>query len=175
MTGRNRRVVLYGNPALRTRARRIERIEPGLKRLFEDLKKTMIEQDGVGLAANQIGEPLAVIAVNPRGSEDGAGAFCVVNPDVVEREGSVENEEGCLSLPGLFDVVERPARVVVSGLDENGRPVRHEATGLLARAFCHEIDHINGILFIDHISPTRRRMLEARLKELEEQEKAECG
>jgi peptide deformylase len=175
MPGRNRRVVLYGNPALRTRSRRVERIDAALKSFFEDLKTTMVEQDGVGLAANQVGETVAVIAINPRTGDEKPAPFCLVNPELVETEDKVENEEGCLSLPELFDVVERPRRVVVRGLDEEGKPVQYEATGLLARAFCHEIDHVNGILFIDHLSPTRRRMLSARLKELEEREKAACG
>ncbi|MFO7651192.1 MAG: peptide deformylase [bacterium] len=175
MAGKNRRVVLYGNPALRTKARRVERIDAETRRFFEDLKTTMVEQDGVGLAANQVGEPVAIIAVNPRGDDERPRPICVVNPEIVEREGEVEHEEGCLSLPGLFDVVLRPARVVVRGLDESGKPARYEATGLLARAFCHEIDHINGVLFIDHIGPTRRRMLAAKLAELQQREKAECG
>lgn len=175
MAGKNRRVVLYGNPALRTKARRVERIDADTRRFFEDLKTTMLEQDGVGLAANQVGEPVAIIALNPRGADEKAGPFCLVNPEIVEREGKVENEEGCLSLPGLFDVVERPARVVVRGLGEDGKPRRYEAAGLLARAFCHEIDHVNGVLFIDHIGPTRRRMLAAKLAELEQREKVECG
>ncbi len=173
MTGRNRRIVLYGNPVLRIRARRVERIDDQLRQLFEDLKTTMLTQDGAGLAANQIGEPIAVIALNPH-DENGSRPFCIINPEIAAEDGTIEAEEGCLSFPGLFDIVRRPSRVTVTGLDETGKPLRLDAKGLMARAICHEIDHINGVLFIDHIGPARRRMMQSRLTEIEQQELRQC-
>lgn len=134
----------------------------------------MLAQDGLGLAANQIGEDVAAIAVNPRTAEVDIDPCCLVNPELVSGDGLVEAEEGCLSFPAIYEVVARPERVKVRALDESGNPLELEATGLLARALVHEIDHVNGILFVDHISPVRRRMLAGRLRELEERERREC-
>jgi len=169
--GVNRRVVLYGNRALRTKSRLIEALTPELVKLLEDLKTTMLTQDGLGLAANQIGETLAAFAINPRSADVDSEAYCIINPQVVATEGLIEAEEGCLSLPGLYEILPRPELVRVSGLDEELRPVTVEATRLMGRALLHEVDHLNGILFIDHLSDTRRRMLGTKLKELEEKER----
>jgi peptide deformylase len=169
--GVNRRVVIYGNRALRTKSRPIEKLTPELVRLLEDLKMTMLTQDGLGLAANQIGETVAVFAINPRAVDVDTEAYCIINPRVVTTEGLIEAEEGCLSLPGLYEILPRPEFVRVAGLDEELRPVTVEGTRLLARALLHEIDHLNGILFIDHLSDTRRRMISTKLKELEEKER----
>jgi peptide deformylase len=173
--GRNRRVVLYGNPVLRTKSRRVEKLTDEVRQILADLKVTMMEQDGLGLAANQIGEPLAAFAVNPRGADVEVDPCCIVNPRITATEGNVEAEEGCLSLPGLFDFLPRPEKVTVSGTDEEGKLVTLEAAGLLARAILHEVDHLSGVLFVDHLSASRRKMLASRLKELEEQEKAACA
>ncbi|MBM3315519.1 peptide deformylase [candidate division WOR-3 bacterium] len=173
--GRNRRVVLYGNPALRQQAARIGETTPRLRRLFADLLRTMLEQDGMGLAANQLGEPAAVFAINPRGAGLERNPCCVVNPRITRSEGTLEAEEGCLSLPGLYEILARPERVRVEGVDEEGKPFALEAEGLLARAIVHEVDHLNGVLFIDHLSPARRGLLAGRLREYEAQEQAACG
>ena len=174
-TGVNRRVVLYGNPALRTKSRLIEKLTPELIQFLEDLKVTMLEQDGLGLAANQIAQTIAAFAVNPRAADVDQEPYCVINPQVVTTEGLVEAEEGCLSLPGLFDFLPRPEFVRVSGLDEELRPITVEGTRLLARALLHETEHLNGILFIDHLSESRRKMFSTRLKEFEAQEAAQCA
>ena len=173
--GRNRRVVLYGNPVLRAQSRRVDGLTDEVRQILADLKVTMMEQDGLGLAANQIGEPITAFAINPRGADVEVDPCCIVNPKIVETGGNIEAEEGCLSLPGLFDFIPRSESVTVSGTDENDRPVTLEATGLLARAILHEMDHLKGVLFVDHLSASRRRMLASRLKELEEQEKAACA
>jgi peptide deformylase len=167
----NRRVVLYGHRALRTKSRLIEELTPELVQFLEDLKMTMLTQDGLGLAANQIGETVAAFVINPRAADVDHEPYCIINPQVVGTEGLVEAEEGCLSLPGLFDFLPRPEFVRVSGLDEELRPITVEGTRLLARALLHEVDHLNGVLFIDHLSESRRRMLSTKLKELEEKER----
>ncbi len=172
--GSNRRVVLYGNPALRARSRLLENLTPELVQFLADLKVSMLTQDGLGLAANQLGETVAVFAINPQGVDVDAEPYCIINPRVVASEGTIEAEEGCLSLPGLFDFLPRPEFVRVSGLDEELRPVTVEGEKLLARAFLHELDHLNGVLFIDHLSEPRRRLFSTRLKELEAREKEEC-
>jgi peptide deformylase len=171
LTGVNRRVVLYGHRALRTKSRLIEALTPELVQFLEDLKATMLTQDGLGLAANQIGETVAAFAINPRAADVDVEPYCIINPQVVATEGLVEAEEGCLSLPGLYEILPRPRLVRVSGLDEELRPVTVEGTRLLARALLHETEHLNGVLFIDHLSETRRRMISTKLKELEEKER----
>jgi peptide deformylase len=166
--------VLYGNPVLRVESRPVKNITRDLAKLLADLKTTMIEQDGLGLAANQIAEPVSVFALNPRSADQDENPYCVLNPRVVATEGRIEAEEGCLSLPGVYDILPRPELVRVTGQDESGRPVTFDARGMLARAVLHEIDHLHGVLFIDHLSPTRRRMLATRLEEIEAREAAEC-
>ncbi|MEO0086437.1 MAG: peptide deformylase, partial [candidate division WOR-3 bacterium] len=118
---------------------------------------------------------VSVFALSPRGADQDREPYCVVNPVVVATEGRVEAEEGCLSLPGVYDYLSRPEFVRITGLDETGREMTLEVHGLLARAVLHEVDHLHGVLFIDHLSETRRRMLGTRLKELEAQEAAACG
>lgn len=172
--GRNRRIVVYGHPALRRRAGAVSTFTPELAQVFADIKETMLQQDGLGLAANQIGEAVAVFSINPRAAGVDRDPCCIINPRVVRTGGSVEDEEGCLSLPGLYEVIARPSMVLVAGFDENGAPVEIEGEGLLARALLHEVDHLNGVLFIDHLSPTRRRLLNARLSEFEELERRAC-
>jgi peptide deformylase len=175
LPGRNRRVVLLGNPVLRERARTVAGIDDGVRRLLADLEATMQAQDGLGLAANQIGELVRAFAIDPRGADQDAAPYCVINPEVIATEGELEREEGCLSVPGIYEVLPRPELVRIRGLDGHGRPLELEATGLLARAYLHEIDHLNGRLFIDRIGDIRRRMLDDRLREIEEKERQECG
>jgi peptide deformylase len=159
-------VVLYGHPALRTKSRLIAELTPEIVQFIEDLKVSMLTQDGLGLAANQVGEPVAAFAINPRSADVDREPYCVSNPRVAATEGLIEAEEGCLSLPGLFDFLPRPEFVRITGLDEDGRQITVEGTGLLARAMMHEIDHLDGVLFIDRLSESRRRMFNTRLKEL---------
>jgi len=167
----NRRVVLYGHRALRTKSRLVEKLTPELIQFLEDLKTSMLTQDGLGLAANQLAETVAAFAINPRAADVDREAYCIINPEVVATEGLVEAEEGCLSLPGLYDFLPRPEFVRVAGLDQELRPITVEGTRLLARALLHETEHLNGVLFIDHLSESRRRMISTKLKELEEKER----
>jgi peptide deformylase len=167
----NRRVVLYGHLALRTKSRLIEKLTPELIQFLEDLKMSMLTQDGLGLAANQLAEAVAAFVINPRAVDIDQEPYCIINPEVVATEGLVEAEEGCLSLPGLFDFLPRPEFVRISGLDEELRPVTVEGTRLLARALLHETEHLSGVLFIDHLSESRRRMISTKLKEMEEKER----
>jgi peptide deformylase len=173
--GKNRRVVLYGNPALRLAAKPVEKLTDELRALCADLKVTMLAQDGLGLAANQIGVPVAIYAISPRGADEDAEPYCILNPVIVANEGLIEAEEGCLSLPGIYDFLPRPEYVKVSGMGEDGKPIRVEGRRLLARALIHEFEHLQGKLFIDHLSETRRKMLKTKLDELESQEAKLCG
>jgi peptide deformylase len=149
---------LMGDPVLRERSHEVESIDDPLRRLAQDMFDTMYAADGVGLAAPQVGELLRLIVVDTREPEHEPVA--VVNPRIVRAGPEPDRaEEGCLSIPGLRDVVERPESVVVEGLDLQGREVRFEARGLLARVFQHEIDHLDGVLFLDRLSPLKRKML----------------
>lgn len=148
---------LYGDPVLREPGRPVERFDDEVRKLIRDLNETMYAADGIGLAAPQIGVSLRVFVYDIRDPEAEAGVL--VNPEIVETEGAARDEEGCLSLPGLTEIVERPARIVIRGLDAEGRPVEMEAEGLLGRCLLHETDHLDGVLFIDRISPLKRRLL----------------
>jgi peptide deformylase len=152
-----RQLHLLGSPILRQHSVEVETVDDEVRRLIEDMFETMDAARGIGLAANQvgIGKRVAVVDV-----ED--DRFAMVNPRIVETEGRAVAEEGCLSIPEIFADVTRPERVVVEAFDANGHPYRKEATGLKARAIQHEIDHLDGILFLDHLSLIRRQMLLAR-------------
>jgi len=149
---------LLGDPVLRSVAIPVAAIDDEVRTLISDMFDTMYEQDGVGLAAPQIGVSARVIVVDPH--EAGTTPFALINPVIVESGLELERaEEGCLSIPGLREIVERPATVAVVGLDRDGSPVRVEADGLLARILQHEVDHLEGVLFIDRVSPLKRKML----------------
>jgi peptide deformylase len=160
-----RPIVLSDNPLLRKKSRRVRRVDPTLQELADDMVETMHAANGIGLAAIQIGVPERVIVVHlPEEEESEEGAereqrnpedsklYVVINPELARKSRDVEEGiEGCLSIPGWVGEVSRHHAVTVKGLDPHGRPVRIKAEGLLARVFQHEIDHCDGILFIDHI------------------------
>jgi peptide deformylase len=167
-----RTIVLLGDPVLRDEARPVDSFDPELESLVEDMFETMYHAEGVGLAAPQIGISRRVLVVDVRDEESPeAGRFALVNPEVVESSSVTEKAtEGCLSIPGLEDVVSRPASVEVRGYDPSGREVTVAADGLLARALQHEIDHLDGVLFLDRVSALKRRMLLKKWKKLREED-----
>jgi peptide deformylase len=157
-----RDVKLLGDPVLRKRAEEIDlaggAVPDELRTLINDMFETMYAEEGIGLAAPQIGESIRLIVVDPH--EEGVEPFALINPHIVESSDETDRaEEGCLSIPGLREVVERSVHVVIEGLDREGHPIRREADGLVARILQHEVDHIDGILFLDRVSPLKRRML----------------
>jgi peptide deformylase len=154
-----RQLHLLGSPVLRQRAHEVARFDDGVKALVADLYDTMRAARGVGLAANQIGvaRRVAVAAADDK-------EVVLVNPVIVEADGAETAEEGCLSIPDIFADVSRATRVVVETTDEHGQRTRVEGTGLFARAIQHEIDHLDGILFLDRIGPIKRRRLVADYK-----------
>ncbi|MFQ5889400.1 MAG: peptide deformylase [Gemmatimonadota bacterium] len=160
---------IFGDPVLREKCRAVESIDGEIRTLIDDLTDTMYAAEGVGLAAPQVGVPLRVFVYDVREPEARAGAL--VNPRIVERSGTAKETEGCLSIPGLSEIVGRDARVVVEGLDRDGREVQIDAEGLLSRCLQHEIDHLDGILFIDHLSPLKRKMLLSKWAKMDESEK----
>lgn len=157
---------MMGDPVLRERAAEVEAVDDELRRLARSMFDTMYDAEGVGLAAPQVGVPRRLIVVDSR--EQGASPLTLVNPRVVDAAPGTERaEEGCLSIPGLRDVVERPASVVVEGMDLDEQPVRLEADGLLGRILQHEIDHLDGVLFLDRLTPLKRRMLLKRWRKVQ--------
>jgi len=132
---------------LRKKAKRVSSIDSSIQRLINDMVETMQDADGVGLAAPQVGVSLRVAVLQMPGEEP----IAIINPAIVKRGGEQEVTEGCLSIPGIFGQLKRSASVTVKGQDDKGRAIRIKATGLMAEALEHEIDHLNGILYIDHI------------------------
>ena len=161
------RVRIYGDPILRQRAQHIENIDEALRRLASDMFTTMQETQGVGLAAPQIGKSIALAVIDPRPLEKEAKPFVVINPRITEQQGELSFEEGCLSIPEIRQDVIRPEFIVVEGLDLEGNPICIETGGIIARILQHEIDHLNGKLFIDHLGTVQRQMIESQLKEIE--------
>lgn len=162
-----REIRLYPDPVLRKKTGRVEKIDSSLDRLIEDMVETMHAAPGVGLAANQVGVPLqlAVIDLSAREeSEKRHPLLIIINPEILSLEGSVIDEEGCLSIPDYAEKVKRAARVKVRAQDRTGKVFELEAEGLLAKALQHEIDHLNGILFVDHLSPLKKNFFKRRFK-----------
>ncbi len=150
---------LLGSPVLRQRSAEVASVDPEVRRFIADLFETMDAAKGVGLAANQVGVARRVAVVGVENER-----LAMVNPVIVSAEGSSRAEEGCLSVPDAYGDVERPERIVLEALGADGKPYRREAAGLLARAIQHEIDHLDGILFLDHLSALKRQLLVARWK-----------
>ena len=163
-----RPILIYGAPELRRKARQVGRIDEAVQRLIDDMVETMYAAPGVGLAANQVGVLQRVIVANPSDSKDPGELLTLVNPRLVLGEGEIVGEEGCLSLPDIRDEVVRYQRVVVRALDRDGKPLEVEGKDLLARIIQHEIDHLDGILFIARLAPDKREALKPRLRLLAE-------
>jgi peptide deformylase len=161
-----RPILLYPDPVLRRPARAVERFDDGLRRLIDDLAETMYAAPGVGLAAPQVGveERVAVVDAAPGTPE--SQLHVLINPRVVESEGRASDEEGCLSIPGFTERVDRPRRIRVEAVAPDGAPVQIEAEGFLARAICHEIDHLDGILIVDRLTGLRKEMALRRLRKM---------
>ncbi|HYX26005.1 MAG TPA: peptide deformylase [Thermoanaerobaculia bacterium] len=158
---------VYPDPVLRVKCPPVTEFDAALRKLAADMVETMHAAPGVGLAAPQVGVELRLAVVDVSVGEDPSQVRVLVNPEVVERAGGLESEvEGCLSLPGISDKVERPLLVTVRAQDVDGRPFELEAEGYYARAVCHEIDHLDGILFTDHLRGLRRERARRQLKKL---------
>jgi peptide deformylase len=155
---------ILGEPVLREPSRDVETFDELMRRLYEDMLETMYQAPGVGLAAPQIGLSLRFFVYD---GEKGNGPGAIANPVVSELEGEIVEEEGCLSIPGLWYPTARAERVRVDGLDLQGKPVTIHAEGLLARIFQHETDHLNGLLFVDRLSEEDRRKAMGMLRERE--------
>jgi peptide deformylase len=159
-----RPIVKWGDPVLHAPSAPVREIDGSISALVKDMVETMYAAPGIGLAAPQIGVPLRVIVIDLTVGEEKGRLLELINPEFVERTGEQRHEEGCLSVPGFGGSPVRPSRVVVKGLDLEGKERVYEADELLARAFCHEIDHIDGLLFVDRLTPLKRDLLKRKLR-----------
>ena len=157
---------IYGDSVLRTRAKKIARVDEKIRKLAFEMIGTLKDAGGIGLAANQVGEAVRLFVVNRSLFQVDDSPLIVVNPQVVEVSGQQMEEEGCLSLPGTYADVGRPLKMTVKGVDLDEKDLVIEAQGLMSRVLAHEIDHLDGVLFIDHLSSIKRKLLSRKLKKL---------
>lgn len=167
-------IVKYGHPVLRLKAQQIEQIDDSLRCLAEDMIETMQEAEGIGLAAPQIAESLTMFVINMELIEEDAEPKAFINPVILADEGSCSLEEGCLSIPDIREEIVRPEKIKVKYRDLDGQEHVEECDGMLARVFQHEIDHLNGVLFIDRISHIKRQLLAKKLKAIAADGKAKA-
>ena len=162
-----RPILRYGERPLHTPAAPVTRFDDELQRLIDDMIETMYAAPGIGLAAPQVGVPLRVVVVDLSVGRDRAQLITLVNPEFVQREGTQLEEEGCLSVPGFNATVLRPSRVVMQGFDREENLQTFEGTGLLARAFQHEMDHLDGRLFVDRLRGIKRDVIVRKIQKLQ--------
>jgi len=157
-------ILIYPSPVIRKKSLKVTSINGELQRLIDDMMETMYAAPGVGLAAPQVGALRQVIVVDPHDERKLTKPMALINPELVAADGHIVEEEGCLCIPDLREGVPRFKRVVVKAYDRNEKEVVLEASDLLARILQHEIDHLNGVLFIDRLSPAKRQLVKRRLK-----------
>ncbi|MDT8438511.1 MAG: peptide deformylase [Wenzhouxiangellaceae bacterium] len=155
-------ILRYPDPRLRTIARPVASVDQSVRQLVDDMFETMYAARGIGLAATQVNQPLRLLVLDLSEARDRPQVF--INPEITAREGAQLCEEGCLSVPGEYAEVERAERISVRALDRDGTPFEVEADGLLAVCIQHEIDHLDGKVFVDYLSPLKRRMIEKRMR-----------
>lgn len=159
-----REILIIGNPGLTRTSDPVDGITEEILRLARDMVETVHAAPGVGLAAPQVGVNKRVIVVDLSVGEDRDALYVLINPEIVSKEGESIAEEGCLSVPDIKEKVARPYRVIARGLDLEGRQVEIEGEDLLARALCHEIDHLDGILFVEKLSALKRTLIKKKFK-----------
>src|SRR5229473_1058644 len=162
-------VVKYGDPILEKPAATISKFDAELEELAEDMFATMYAAQGIGLAAPQIGRSIRIAVVDVTSGKNPEAKIVLINPEVIHFEGEKREEEGCLSIPGFRGYVVRPQFVTIRAQDAKGESFEIRGEDLLARAFCHEIDHLNGILFIQHLSMLKRDLIKRKIKKLRKQ------
>jgi peptide deformylase len=159
-------IVKYGDPVLETPAKAVEKFGEELATLVADMFESMYAARGVGLAAPQIGIGLRLAVIDVSDGKNPEAKIVCANPEMIHVEGEQREEEGCLSVPGFRGHVARPLYVTVRAQDATGKPFEMRGEGLLARAFCHEMDHLNGVLFITHLSMLKRDMIKRKIRKL---------
>ena len=166
-------IYVLGAAVLRHETELVPAVTDEHRRLIDDMFETMYAAEGVGLAAPQIGVLQRVVVVDTSGPDEDVKPFAMINPEILETEGTMKYREGCLSVPGEAEEVKRAARVKVRFLDRDGNPVEMEATGLTAVCIQHECDHLNGVLFVDYLSALKRELIKKRMKRIKTEKPAE--
>jgi peptide deformylase len=161
-----RPILRYGDEVLHQPAAPVAEITSEIQQLIDDMIQTMYAAPGIGLAATQVGVPLRIFVADVSGGQNAAELITFINPVFVERHGTQREEEGCLSVPGFNATVVRPARAIVKGLGRDGSEQVIEATGLLARCFEHEMDHLDGLVFVDRLRGLQKDLILRRIKKL---------
>lgn len=159
-------IVKYGDPVLETQTKPVEKFDEELQKLTDDMFESMYAAQGVGLAAPQIGVGLRVAVIDVSNGKNPEARIVCANPEITHAEGEQREEEGCLSLPGFRGHVARPQFVTIRAQDVTGKEFEMRGEGLLARAFCHEIDHLHGTLFITHLGLLKRDMIKRKIRKL---------
>ena len=162
-----RPILRYGDRGLGAPARPVTEVDDNVRQLIDDMVETMYAAPGIGLAATQLGIPLRVLVVDTTAGRAGGQLIALVNPEIVERAGTQLEEEGCLSVPGFNATVVRPSRIVLKGHDRDGAERIVEGKDVLARAFQHEIDHLDGTLFVDRLRGIRRDLIVRKIQKLQ--------
>ena len=157
-------IIKIGHPTLARKSVRIEKVDEEIRHLARDMIETMHAAPGLGLSAPQVNVSRRLITVDLSIGEKQEEIIVLINPEILSREGKVVREEGCLSVPAIYEKVARPQKVVVKGRDLEGRERVLEAQDMLARVFCHEIDHLDGKLFVDFLSPLKRKLIRKKFK-----------
>jgi peptide deformylase len=155
-------ILTFPDPRLRNKARPVGRVDDDIRRLVDDMFETMYAAPGIGLAAIQVNVPLRIVVIDVSESND--SPLSLINPEILERSGEEQMDEGCLSVPGFYEPVTRAERVRVRALDRDGQPFELEADGLLAVCIQHEIDHLDGKLFVDYVSALKRQRIRRKLE-----------
>jgi len=153
-------ILEFPDPRLRTVAKPVAVVDDGIRRLIDDMFETMYAAPGIGLAATQVDVHKRILVLDV--SEDKSAPLCLINPEIVEKSGSIQAEEGCLSVPEVYEPVDRAEQVRVRALDRDGKPLEFESTGLQAVCIQHEIDHLDGKLFVDYLSVLKRQWLKKK-------------
>ncbi len=161
-------IVHYPHPALRWVSKPVREVNDEIRRIAGEMLELMYASKGIGLAANQVAMPLQLFVLNPKSDpnqKEGERVF--INPRIIDRKGLVEEEEGCLSLPGIFAKLKRAERIKITATGLDGQPFEHEAEGLASRAIQHEVDHLQGILFTDKLNPLEKIRVIMKIREFE--------
>ncbi|MDH3315200.1 MAG: peptide deformylase [Gammaproteobacteria bacterium] len=160
-------ILHYPDPRLYNQAKAVERVDDTVRKLIDDMFETMYAAPGIGLAAIQVNVPLRIITIDV--SEDRGDPLCLVNPEILDRRGLVELEEGCLSVPGVYDFVPRSERIRLKALNRDGDALEMEAEDLIAVCIQHEMDHLEGKLFVDYLSQLKRQRIRKKATKLNKQ------
>ena len=159
-----REIVTYPQGVLKKRSEDVVKITEDIRVLIRDMRETLYASGGIGLAAPQIGVNQRVIVVDVTSFHPEQKPFALINPEIVSREGDIESTEGCLSIPGLLETIQRGEKLTVRGTDEDGNQVEIEATGMLAICLQHEIDHLNGMTIVERLSPLKREIVKRKIR-----------